>query len=167
MSSAGSAGLAAPTRAAYPADVGARCRMLIVGLVLVFASVPGGALAVRPSVSPAENVRYVGSDPEGPVTFLMMILTDKAPTPVTYIMNGMRFATECSRSGSRAPGEIVITRHRTRASQQPRFGYHRDGFIIHGHISGSLGAPRVTGTVQLDRPGCDGDPLPFTARLQR
>jgi len=138
--------------------------MLIVGIALVLTSLPGVALAVRPSVSPSENVPYVGSDPEGPVTFLMMILTNKSPA-VTYIMNGMKFATECAPSGSSAPGVIVITRHRTRVSQQPRFSYHRAGFVIRGHVYGSLGAPRVVGTVQLDEPGCDGDVLPFTARL--
>jgi hypothetical protein len=108
---------------------------------------------------------WTGSDPAGPVKFFVLLADNEQPSGrafFTYGISGMKFATECEPQGHKVPGQIGITQHRVRRSQHPRFSFHGHGVVIHGVITGSLGGPTISGTVQIDTPECDGDVMPFT-----
>jgi hypothetical protein len=149
--------------------VGGRIRTVAIGALVLAAVVPAVALAVRPSVSPVAQGYYTGSSPEGPVTFWMVLADNDQPNGhsfFTYAAYNMKFVTECAPTGLKLRKGFVIPGRRIRVSQRLHFRYHAHGVVIRGFVSGSLGGPNVTGTVQISRPGCDGDVLPFTAKLK-
>ncbi len=126
--------------------------------------------AVRPHVSPTFVANYRGSDPEGGVSFTLGGAFNEPlnrPTFTTYELYNLRFATECSRSPAALPGSIVLAAPRRHASEQEHFTYRAHGFVIHGVLYGALGNPRFRGTVAVVKRRCDGDALPWTARLVR
>jgi len=149
--------------------VGGRVRTVAIGVLVLGAAVPGVAIAVRPSVSPVAQGYYTGSSPEGPATFWLTIADNEQPSGhsfFTYAPYSMTFVSECAPSGLKLRNGFVIPGRRTRAGQQLHFHYHSRGVVIRGALSGPLGGPNVRGTVQISRPGCDGDVLPFTATLK-
>ena len=153
--------------------VGARFRMriavpvtLIAGLGLT--GLTSVAVAVRPHASPTFVANYRGSDPDGRVSFTLGGAYNEPlnrPPFTTYELYDLRFATECSRAGMKLPGPIILTHQRRHASEQEHFTYRAHGFVIHGVLYGALGKPQFRGTVEVVRRGCDGDALPWTARI--
>ena len=80
-----------------------------VGLAfLCVLATPMAAWAVRPHAS-GSLVGYRGVDPEGPVSFTILI-TDSSHGS-DYSATGFRIATECNRAGVRLPDSVTITRH--------------------------------------------------------
>ncbi len=153
--------------------VGARLRMRIVVpatliAVLVLTGMTSVAVAVRPHASPTFTANYRGSDPDGRVSFTLGGAYNEPlnrPPFTTYELYDLKFATECSRSGTKVPGLISLPHARRHASQQMHFTYRAHGFVIRGVLYGPLGRPKFKGTVEVVRRGCDGDVLPWTARL--
>jgi hypothetical protein len=139
---------------------------LIAGLGLT--GLTSVAVAVRPHASPTFVADYRGSDPDGPVSFTLGGAVNEPlnrPPFTTYELYDLKFASECSRSGTKLPGVISLTHHRRHASEQQHFTYRARGFVIHGLLYGPLGKPKFKGTVEVVRHGCDGDVLPWTAKF--
>ena len=82
-----------------------------------------------------------------------------------YELDKLKFATECSRSGSSVPGAIFFTHQRRYASEKQHFTYRAAGFVIRGVLYGSFEEPKFRGTVEVHKPHCDGDRLSWTAKL--
>jgi hypothetical protein len=137
-----------------------RHRVALAALLFTLGLAPGVAMAVRPSVS-GSLVRFVGSDPDGLVT--LTIFVDSNQQRISYAISDMRFATECSPSGTPVPGTIRLSRSVT-DNRPLRFRYRRAGVTIKGRLSGRAGGPKVTGTVQFATAGCETDVLPFSAK---
>ncbi len=131
-----------------------------VGLAfLCVLATPMAAWAVRPHAS-GSLVGYRGVDPEGPVSFTILI-TDSSHGS-DYSASGFRIATECNRAGVRLPDSVTITRHERGTPRTLHFNYRRRGVAIALTVSGpSLSTAR--GTVQISSRRCDGDTLPFRA----
>ena len=82
-----------------------------------------------------------------------------------YELDKLKFATECSRSGSSVPGAIFFTHQRRYASEKRHFTYRAAGFVIRGVLYGSFEEPKFRGTVEVHKPHCDSDRLSWTAKL--
>jgi len=136
--------------------------------VLMLTGITSVAVAVRPHASPTFIGNYAGSDAEGPVSFTMGGAANEVPGKrpfYTYDLYNLRFATECSRSGTRLPGTITLLHHRRHASEQEHFTYRAHGFVIHGVLYGPLVEAKFKGTVAVAKRGCDGDSLLWTAKV--
>ena len=153
--------------------MGARLRMRIaVPVTLIAALALSGltsvAVAVRPHASPTWVANYRGGGPGGPVSFTVGGADNETvdvPPSHNYELYNLKFATECSRTGTRLPGLISLPHLRRHVGDQERFSYRARGFVIHGLLYGPLRRPKFKGTVAVVRPGCDGDVLPWTAAI--
>jgi len=135
--------------------------------VLTLTGLTSVSVAVRPHASPGFVQLYAGSDAEGPVTFRLSGPGKAGPgrPDYAYELDKLKFATECSRSGSGVPGAILFTHQRRYASEKQHFTYRAAGFVIRGVLYGSFEEPKFRGTVEVHKPHCDGDRLSWTAKL--
>jgi hypothetical protein len=117
----------------------------------------------------SKNVRYKGSDRSGAVRFRMVIrhasVLGKAVV-YQYTLYHLSFATSCSPSGRRIPGNVTAT-GRVSSRKQQRFTLRTKRYRLTGRISGPLAKPKVRGTLKVLSGACGREVLPFRAKIAR
>jgi hypothetical protein len=115
----------------------------------------------------SKTVRYKGSDRSGAVRFRMVIrhasVLGKAAV-YQYTLYHLSFATSCSPSGRKIPGQVTAT-GRVSSRRQQRFTLRTKRYRLSGRISGPLAKPKVRGTLKVLRGTCGGEVLPFRAKI--
>jgi hypothetical protein len=144
--------------------IGAVIRRLAPFVVLLLATVAAGvASASRIEVGPGEGRTYTGSDAVGKVTLFYSSIDIRLTSPhpgEMVTLSGLRFANECSRTGTKVPGTITVGNSSVFAVTKHRsFRYDAHGFIVQGALDwhhAVLVPRKITGTIEWIR-DCDGD----------